>query len=138
MEKQSEHFFTAYLRGIAGIKKGSTLQTNEAEFSYEWNMKNGAIEWFGNFAEQLGYERDTFVQEFQAWEKIIHPGDRMRVKNRMGLHLKADVPFCERYLVYHKNGKLLNIEDTGTYLMDNAHSPYKWIGVMKILKCDTD
>ena len=50
-----------------------------ADIIAEVDIKTGAVEWFGQVDEALGYERGEFPRTFDGWAGQLHPEDRERV-----------------------------------------------------------
>lgn len=100
-----------------------------SDLIYEWNISSGSLEWFGNIDEQLGYNVGEFPRTQTAWENIIHPHDRDRVRAAVVWHLKTRQPYFEEYRVQRQDGTWLYWTDRGTALGDENGNSYKWIGV---------
>lgn len=95
---------------------------------YEWDVKNDTLEWFGNFDEILGYTESEIPRNIDAWVKLIHPDDLIKLKDSIELHRKSIIPIYEEYRVKKKDGTWLYCEDRGTPILNEKGLPDKWIG----------
>ena len=87
---------------------------------YEWDVRSGKVEWFGDIDGLLGYGRGQFPRTMKAWEQAIHPEDRARVAAAQDRHLKYREPFNLHYRVRRADGTYLHWLDQGTAVWDDA------------------
>lgn len=97
---------------------------------YEWDPMSGAIGWFADIDENLGYEPGEFPRSRKAWEGVIHPDDHDRVLAAVERHLNSDEPFSQEYGVVRKDGIGLVWNDRGKVIRDARGNPTKWVGLV--------
>ena len=97
---------------------------------YEWNIISGRLDWFGDIDRELGYAPGEFPRTLEAWEKVVHPDDHMRVMATIEQCLKMKQPFKVEYRVFQKDGTIVHWIDQGTAFFDERNNPYKWIGAV--------
>ncbi|MFN2386077.1 MAG: EAL domain-containing protein [Thermoanaerobaculia bacterium] len=138
--KQGRRFLTVIARD-ASVRKAAedALRHSEERFRiaaqslvdliYEWDIRAGALTWFGNIDQILGYGPGEFPRTVRAWERMIHPEDRERVMHAVRRHLDTDEPFLEEYRVVRRDGAILHWTDSGRALRDASGRPVRWVGV---------
>lgn len=97
---------------------------------YEWDLGSGAVGWFADVDENLGYEPGEFPRSRKAWEEVIHPDDHDRVLAAVGRHLNSDEPFTQEYGVVRRDGTRLIWSDRGKAIRDARGNPTKWVGIV--------
>lgn len=89
---------------------------------WDWNTSTNEVSYSKIFKAMLGYEDSEMQDSFSAWEKLIHPHDKVSVFLNLNRHLEGLVPHYEsEYRLLTKDGS------------------YKWIlGRGKIISWTTD
>lgn len=101
-----------------------------SDLIYEWDIRNGRMEWSGNVAECLGYEPGEFLRTVEFWEQALHPSDLDRVMVAIDRHMVTGEPLQEQYRIKRKDGEFLCWVDRRKTLRDENGASYKWIGVI--------
>jgi PAS domain S-box-containing protein len=101
-----------------------------SDLIYEWDSKNGRMEWSGNVAERLGFEPGEFFQTVEAWEQALHPSDLDRVISAIDRHLATGEPLYEEYRIQRKDGEFLHWTDRRRALRSENGASHKWIGAI--------
>ncbi len=99
-----------------------------SDLIYEWDIKRGSLDWYGNIDEMLGYDPGEFPRTIEAWEEVIHPEDRDRVLAALEQHVKKKVPYNEEYRVIQKDGTIRYWTDRGSAMFDETGNAYGMIG----------
>jgi len=102
-----------------------------ADLIYEWDVKSDTLEWFGDFDAALGYEPGEIPRTVEAWSRLIHPEDLLRMKDSVEHHRTSTEPIRDEYRVRRKDGRWLYWMDRGTPVLDENKRPIKWIGGCK-------
>lgn len=97
---------------------------------WDWDAESGRVYRSGRCATMLGYARDAFEGNFDAWQALIHPDDRPRVKAALHAHLAGEREnYQVDYRVRDANGRWRWILDRGRALRwDAAGRPARVIG----------
>ena len=95
---------------------------------YEWNVADDTLEWFGDIDAMLGYAPGELPRTIKGWVDLIHPEDRARLTQSVERHRTATEPIFEEYRVQRKDGTWRYWVDRGAPELDEAGTPYKWIG----------
>nr|AQQ74970.1 hypothetical protein [uncultured bacterium] len=101
-----------------------------SDLIYEWDIENKRMEWFGGFAERLGYDPAEFCRTVEDWEQALHPSDVDRVKSAIERHLATGDPLREEYRIRRKEGEFLYWTDRRRILPGGNNASHKWIGVI--------
>jgi len=101
-----------------------------SDLIYEWDAKDGRMEWSGNVDEHLGCEPGEFPRTVGAWELALHPSDHDRVMAAIERHLATGEPLHEEYRIRHKGGEFLYWADRRRALRNENDPSDKWIGVI--------
>jgi PAS domain S-box-containing protein len=96
---------------------------------YEWDVASDTLEWFGDIDGLLGFRKGEVSRDINAWLGLIHPEDRDKLVNAVGLHRTSTEPIQYEYRVRHKDGTYRHWEDHGLPLLDEKGRPQKWVGV---------
>ena len=92
------------------------VQTNEVYFSPRWKS-------------MLGFEEYELPNQFEEWEKRLHPDDRDSVVAYVKSCLDGLTARCEsEYRLQHKDGSYRWVLGRGTVLFDANGKPYRMAG----------
>jgi PAS domain S-box-containing protein len=115
--RESEERFRLTISGITDIL-------------YEWNIKTGSIQWFGDIDSRLGYENGTFPRTLAAFLKHVHPEDVNNVQAVATNGLKLHQKWQGEYRIINKDGVDLNWYGTGIGIYNQEGNPIKVVGAV--------
>jgi PAS domain S-box-containing protein len=115
--RESEERFRLIISGITDIL-------------YEWNIKTGSMQWFGDIDSRLGYENGTFPRTLEAFLKHVHPEDVNNVQAVATNGLKSHQKWQGEYRVINKDGADLYWYGTGIGIYDQEGNPIKVVGAV--------
>ncbi|MDY6954120.1 MAG: PAS domain S-box protein, partial [Thermodesulfobacteriota bacterium] len=98
---------------------------------YEWNVKEGTLEWFGGTDEILGYHVGEIPRNLAGWADLIHPDDAGGLADAGERHRSSTEPISYEYRIRHNDGSWRYVSDRALPMLDDEGRPYKWIGVCK-------
>ena len=103
---------------------------NAQDGLWDWDAERGEVYRSGRCFTMLGYARDAFEGSFDAWQSLIHPDDRPRVKVALHAHLAGEREgYIVDYRVRDANGKWRWILDRGRAISwDHAGRPRRVVG----------
>ncbi|WP_290595170.1 EAL domain-containing protein [Arenimonas sp. SCN 70-307] len=103
---------------------------NAQDGLWDWDAERGEVYRSGRCFTMLGYARDAFDGSFDAWQNLIHPDDRPRVKVALHAHLAGEREgYIVDYRVRDANGKWRWILDRGRAISwDHAGRPRRVVG----------
>ncbi|MCK5452940.1 MAG: PAS domain S-box protein, partial [Calditrichia bacterium] len=77
----------------------------------------------------LGYDDHEIDNYQKAWEKLIHPEDRPKVKEETSAYIQGMISnFDIQYRMVHRQGQLKWFSVRGTVLKDKNNKPYRMVG----------
>lgn len=62
---------------------------------YDWRVQTGDVVFNDRWARMLGYKLEDIEPNANAWETLLHPNDKQRVKDILAAHLAGETPFYE-------------------------------------------
>ncbi|HIK27947.1 MAG: PAS domain-containing protein [Oscillatoriaceae bacterium SKW80] len=77
---------------------------------WDWNIATGEIYFDEQWKKMLGYEVTEIENNFEAWDRLVHPEDLPQLVTAISSHLEARTPVCE-------------VE----FRMKSAEGTWKWI-----------
>jgi len=95
---------------------------------YEWDIKTGSIQWFGDIDTHLGYENGTFPRTLQAFLGHVHAEDIDNVQAVAAHGLKTHQKWQGEYRVISKNGEVLYWYGTGIGIYDEEGNAVRIAG----------
>lgn len=99
---------------------------------YDNNLENNNLSLAGAVEEIFGYSVEEARRfDLGDWIQHIHPGDIEYVLKKFMQARKTGGRDRVEYRLRKKNGNYTDVEDTGTYLLNNDGKPYRVLGVVK-------
>ncbi len=99
---------------------------------YDFNLKNGHVEWAGAVREITGYAyKEIQALDFYDWLDHVHPGDRERVRRSFRKCWKSGEKFHTEYRFRRKDGSYFYGENKGVFLRDEEGCICRALGVIK-------
>ncbi|KFN47350.1 hypothetical protein N790_07955 [Arenimonas malthae CC-JY-1] len=97
---------------------------------WDWDSESGQVYRSGRCFSMLGYSRDALDGSFDAWQSLIHPDDKPRVKAALHAHLAGEREnYQVDYRVRDANGRWRWILDRGRAITwDASGRPRRVIG----------
>jgi diguanylate cyclase (GGDEF)-like protein/PAS domain S-box-containing protein len=78
----------------------------------------------------LGITRAEWLEDFQAWERIIHPEDRAWVIAESQRAVDTNEPFRLQYRAQRPDGTVVWIREDSVLIHDDDGAPLYWLGLM--------
>ncbi|HII00162.1 TPA: PAS domain S-box protein [Methanosarcinaceae archaeon] len=99
---------------------------------YEFDLKNGHVEWAGAIRELTGYAyKEIQALDFYDWLNHVHPGDRERVRKTFRKCWNSGEKFHTEYRFCRKDGSYFYGENKGVFLRDEEGCICRALGVIK-------
>jgi PAS domain S-box-containing protein len=96
---------------------------------YQWDVASDRLTWFGNIDSMLGFEEGRISNDIQSWMNLIHPDDRITLKDAVETHRTSSRPIRYQYRIRHKDGSYRYWIDHALPLLGKGGRPHTWIGV---------
>lgn len=103
---------------------------NAQDGLWDWDAERGQVYRSSRCFTMLGYARDAFAGSFDAWQGLIHPDDKPRMKVALHAHLAGE---RENYIVDYRvrdaNGRWRWVLDRGRAISwDGSGRPRRVVG----------
>ncbi|MHC1755680.1 MAG: PAS domain-containing protein [Methanosarcina sp.] len=99
---------------------------------YDNNLENNKLSLAGAVEEVFGYGVEEIKKfDLNDWIEHIHPEDREYVLEKFMQDRKTGGRARVEYRLRKKGGTYIDVEDTGTYLLNENGIPYRVLGVVK-------
>ncbi|MGZ5286871.1 MAG: PAS domain-containing protein [Flavisolibacter sp.] len=73
---------------------------------WDWNILTGECFYSEGYKKLYGYEPGELHNRIEEWEALIHPEDKLKMKEAVNEHISTDNPFHEStYRIKTKNGQ---------------------------------
>ncbi|MEX2217811.1 MAG: PAS domain S-box protein [Phycisphaerales bacterium] len=86
---------------------------------YEWDPQTDRLVWGGNAEELLGVSLEA-LGDLGHWLDLVHPDDRTVLRGEIERLVATRTPFILQHRVRHRDGRYIDVEDTGSYYTDAA------------------
>src|SRR5262245_51906635 len=96
---------------------------------WDWTVATGEIGWTENLEPIHGLPPGAFPDRFAAFEVLLHPDDRERIRTAIGAALKAGPGYDVEFRILRPDGRVHWIAVNGRVLRDPEGKPVRMIGV---------
>jgi PAS domain S-box-containing protein len=97
--------------------------------TFEWNLKSGVNTWTGELEAMYGLPLGGFNRTQSAFERLIHPDDRLSVVRLVDSAFESGEPTEGEWRVVWPDGSVHWIGGRWQVFMDNSGEPARMIGV---------
>jgi PAS domain S-box-containing protein len=103
--------------------------TAASDLIYEWDLATKRVTWFGDIDSALGYATGTIPHTYDGWASLVHPEDRVRLKESPLSHETATQPIHQEYRMRTSSGDWRHWIDRSSPIVSDEGVPLRWIGV---------
>jgi len=88
---------------------------------WDWNLLTNEVVFSGRWKSMLGYSEDELENNFETWERLVHPDDIERAKKHIDDYLTCKSPKYEiEFRMLHKDGHWVDILARGFAVRDES------------------
>jgi PAS domain S-box-containing protein len=98
---------------------------------YDWDPRTNDVTWGGNVERLLGYSREEMAGGLSRWVEQIHPADRQAFHAEVDRVIVTEDSFRLTYRVYHKDGRIIWLQDRGHFFRDGAGRVSRMVGFLE-------
>ena len=80
---------------------------------WDWNLETGAMYYSPRYKQMLGYAEDDLEPHVSAWERLLHPDDKARVREVVAAVLRGEGEYEMELRLRHNDGHYLQILSHG-------------------------
>lgn len=97
---------------------------------WEWNVRQGWLEWNDRMFELYGVSRETFDRSFENWLGTVHEEDRERVRIGIESALKGEEDYhTQEFRVLRPDGRVVVVRGDAMVLRDDVGNPLRMVGL---------
>ncbi|MCL9769032.1 PAS domain S-box protein [Flavobacterium sp. HXWNR69] len=96
---------------------------------WEWNIKTNQVIFSYNWFGMLGYEDDELEHSVATWESLLHPEDKLRIKQKVNDYINNKIEQYEGITrIRSKSGNYVWVKYSALKILDNDGNVEKIIG----------
>ena len=95
---------------------------------FSQDLSNGVLDWDDQMFRLHGITKDQFGGVYEAWQDLLHPEDRQRVKEESGAVLRGEKEFDSEYRVVWPDGSIHHIRGLGLINRDEDGKAIRIVG----------
>ena len=87
---------------------------------WDWNLRSGAVVYSTRWKQMLGYADDEVEPHVGAWERLLHPEDRVRADELSASLARGAQTYEGEFRLRHKDGHFVHVLSRGFPVRDAA------------------
>jgi PAS domain S-box-containing protein len=95
---------------------------------WEYDVVNDTLVWDQQMYSMYGIQPDSFENVYQAWVKVLHPDDVLRVNDDVKLALSGEKEYVLEFRVVWPDYSIHTISAAGIVQRDESGKPLRMIG----------
>nr|WP_320023123.1 PAS domain S-box protein [uncultured Draconibacterium sp.] len=96
---------------------------------WDLDLEKNSLEWNDRMYELYGITKKEFTNNFEAWEKGVHPDDVEEAKKEVNLAISGQKKFNTSFRVIQPDNTIRYITANGIVIRDKAGNPTRMIGI---------
>ncbi len=80
---------------------------------WDWNLETNAVAYSARWTQMLGYGGDEIEPHISAWERLVHPADRVRADAANEAVARGDLTYEAEFRLRHKDGRYIHVLSRG-------------------------
>ena len=97
---------------------------------WEWDVSAGTYQWNDQTYRMLGYEPQSFVPDYNAWARRVHPDDLPKLAAEAQRMMEHPREAFGEYRAFGQNDELRWLEARGRFECDAEGRPKRYYGVL--------
>ena len=97
---------------------------------WEWDVGTGTYRWNDQTFRMFGYEPQSFVPDYDAWARRVHPDDLPRLSAEVQRMMEHPSEAVGEYRAFGQNDELRWLEARGRFECDDQGRPKRYYGVL--------
>lgn len=118
-------------RALRESEQRLRLALDAAEMGiWEWDVSTGTYQWNDQTFRMFGYEPQSFVPNYEAWARRVHPDDLPRLAAEARLMMDHPREAFGEYRAFGQNNELRWLEARGRFECGDDGRPKRYYGVL--------
>src|SRR3954469_6111103 len=80
---------------------------------WDWNLETDAVVYSPRWKQMLGYADDEIEPHISAWERLVHPDDRVRADQAHENVTRGELTYQAEFRLRHKDGQYIHVLSRG-------------------------
>jgi len=80
---------------------------------WDWNLETGEVDYSAEWKRMLGYADEAIEPHVSAWERLLHPDDRVRAAQVLQSVVKGDSDYAAEFRLKHRDGHFVYVLSRG-------------------------
>ena len=115
---------------IANLNNRLSLAADSAQIGvWDWLIPENRLIWDKWVYAMYGVKEEDFSGVYEAWQSGLHPDDKTRSEEEIGLALRGEREFNSEFRVIWPSGEVRHIKANALVLRDAGGKPLRMIGV---------
>lgn len=111
-------------------KERLELATSSAGIGvWDWNIESNILKWDERMYQVYGIDKSHFSNAYEAWQKTLHPEDKVKAEHDLELAIQGKVDFDTDFRVIWQDQSIHNIKAYGIVQRNDAGKAVRVIGV---------
>lgn len=128
--KEMEKLVIKHAEDVQRLNERFTLATDSAKIGvYDYDIPNDVLSWDDNMFHTYGVKKEDFGDNYEAWEKMLHPDDLTDANQKVKDCIAGKNDFETTFRIFRPDGSLRYIKAYAKLKKDNAGKPIKLIGI---------
>ena len=90
---------------------------------WDWNLRSGAVVYSPRWKQMLGYADDEIEPHVGAWERLLHPEDRVRADELSESLARGAQTYEGEFRLRHKDGHFVHVLSRGFPVREQPDGP---------------
>jgi PAS domain S-box-containing protein len=90
---------------------------------WDWNLRSGAVVYSTRWKQMLGYADDEVEPHVGAWERLLHPEDRVRAEELSASLARGAQTYEGEFRLRHKDGHFVHVLSRGFPVREQPDGP---------------
>ena len=136
---QYDHEIEERLRAYENMKSAQTTQLESEERLslatrstgvgiWDWNIQTNTLVWDDSMFELYHMKREDFTNAVDAWEKSLHPDDKLRARKVSEDAMNNIKPYDTEFRIIRPNGEVRHIKAVAKVFFDANRKPLRMLG----------
>lgn len=92
---------------------------------WDWDMRSNNVAYSPRWKSMLGYKENELENNYETWERLVHPDDIERAKRKISTYLDGKKSkFEAEFRMQHKDGHWVDILSRGYAVKDELNEQY--------------
>ncbi len=123
----------------ASEKRLKLAMMGAREGVFDWDLAGRFAHYSDSWKRMLGYEPDELPDEYETWQRLLHPETRAETEERLQEVLSsAAKSFSMEFKIRHRSGRYLDVRSDATVLREQTGRALRVVGTARDVTTDRE